>query len=123
LAGSAVVFFLVSDLLLLNQFPDVEPDKTVGRRHLPIVWGRKYAAWVYAAFLASAYLSVLAGYLAGVLPPYALLSLTTGALGVITVWGVVRYANKLDRLIPYMGMNVVLNLTTPLMLAAGLYLA
>jgi len=32
---------LVSDLLLLNQFPDVEADRTVGRKHLPILLGRK----------------------------------------------------------------------------------
>jgi 1,4-dihydroxy-2-naphthoate octaprenyltransferase len=120
-AASAVPFFLVSDLLLLNQFPDVEPDQTVGRRHLPILWGRKAAAWLYASFLAGAYLSVLIGFVAGVLPAYALFALTTALLGVVTVRGVVRYADKLDRLVPYMGLNVVLNLTTPLLLATGLY--
>ena len=34
-AASLVPGFLVSDLLLLNQFPDVEADKTVGRKYLP----------------------------------------------------------------------------------------
>jgi 1,4-dihydroxy-2-naphthoate octaprenyltransferase len=37
--ASLVPFFLVSNLLLLNQFPDVEPDRSVGRRHLPITLG------------------------------------------------------------------------------------
>jgi 1,4-dihydroxy-2-naphthoate octaprenyltransferase len=53
--ASLVPGFLVSDLLLLNQFPDMEADKTVGRRHLPIVMGRRSVAWVYAAFLAASY--------------------------------------------------------------------
>jgi 1,4-dihydroxy-2-naphthoate octaprenyltransferase len=37
--ASLVPFFLVSDLLLLNQFPDVEADRGVGRRHFPILVG------------------------------------------------------------------------------------
>ena len=28
----------------VNQFPDVEADRQVGRRHLPMVWGRPRAA-------------------------------------------------------------------------------
>jgi 1,4-dihydroxy-2-naphthoate octaprenyltransferase len=37
--ASLVPFFLVSNLLLLNQFPDVEADRSVGRRHFPILLG------------------------------------------------------------------------------------
>ena len=33
--ASLVPFFLVSDLLLLNQFPDTEADKNIGRKHYP----------------------------------------------------------------------------------------
>ena len=54
--ASLVPFFLVSDLLLLNQFPDVEADKSVGRRHLPIEIGRKKSVQVYGMFLTGAYL-------------------------------------------------------------------
>ena len=49
--ASLVPGFLVSDLLLLNQFPDVEADKTVGRKHLPILLGRKNVARIYIFFL------------------------------------------------------------------------
>lgn len=38
---SLMVCLLVSNLLLINQLPDVEADRQVGRKHLPIVIGRK----------------------------------------------------------------------------------
>jgi len=48
--ASLIVFFLVNNLLLLNQFPDVEADKNAGRCHFPILIGRKKSAWIYAGF-------------------------------------------------------------------------
>ena len=49
--ASLVPTFLVSNLLLLNQFPDVEADKGVGRKHYPITIGRRKSGWIYIAFL------------------------------------------------------------------------
>ncbi len=45
--ASLVPFFLVSNLLLLNQFPDVEADKGVGRHHFPIAIGREASVRLY----------------------------------------------------------------------------
>ena len=56
--ASLIPFFLVSDLLLLNQFPDVEADKQVGRRHYPMVIGREKSAQLYGLQLLLAYLQV-----------------------------------------------------------------
>ena len=66
---SMVPFFLVSNLLLLNQFPDVEADKTINRRHYPITIGRKASAKIFVAFYALAYLSYSGG---GIRLPYPL---------------------------------------------------
>lgn len=40
LALSVLPFCLANNLLLLNQFPDVEADQSVGRRTLPVLLGR-----------------------------------------------------------------------------------
>jgi len=56
--ASLVPFFLVSNLLLLNQFPDVEADRAGGRRHLVIAYGLRVGAVVYTLFHAGAFLSV-----------------------------------------------------------------
>lgn len=121
LVASLVPFFLVSDLLLMNQFPDVEPDRGIGRYHLPIAVGRKASAKIYAAFLAGAYLSILAGCLAGVLPKAGLIALASLVLAVSTAKGALRHADDIPRLVPYMGRNVVVIIATPVLLAIGIF--
>lgn len=119
--ASLVPFFLVSDLLLLNQFPDVEADKRIGRHHLPIAIGKEASVKVYGAFLAAAYLAIIAGSLAGVLPLASLVALVSIVLAISTVKGAARYAGDIPKLIPYMGRNVVINIATPVLLAISLF--
>jgi len=119
--ASLVPFFLVSDLLLLNQFPDVEPDQSVGRRHLPIVVGRQASSLIYGAFLLSAYLSIVFGVCLGYLPRLTLIGLATIIIALPTFVGVFRYAENIKKLMPYMGLNVIINIATPLLVATGLF--
>jgi len=118
--ASMVPFFLVSDLLLLNQFPDVDADESVGRSHFPITIGRKKSAIIYTLFLAGAYLSVLTGVMLDVLPPLSLLALGTMVLAIPTSMGAIKYADDIEKLIPHMAKNVLINILTPLLLAVGL---
>jgi 1,4-dihydroxy-2-naphthoate octaprenyltransferase len=120
--ASLVPFCLVSDLLLLNQFPDVEADKTIGRRHLPIVIGRQGSVYIYTILLVGAYAAVVVGYLCGLLPIQALIALISAFLALVAIRGVARYAGNIPKLLPYMRMNVILNITTPILLAIGLFL-
>ena len=119
--ASLVPFFLVSNLLLLNQFPDVEADRGVGRHHFPIVIGREASVRLYVAFLAGAYLAIVFGYISGSLPLAGFLALGSIIIAVPTVRGVARFAEDIDRLIPYMGRNVVIIILTPVLLAIGLF--
>jgi 1,4-dihydroxy-2-naphthoate octaprenyltransferase len=121
--ASLVPFFLVSNLLLLNQFPDAEADRTVGRRHYPITIGRKKSSIIYGAFVAGAYLAIIVGWLIGVLPAASLLGLLTLYIGVRCVIGAYKYADQMDKLIPYLAQNVILNITMPLLAAIGLLIA
>ncbi len=121
--ASLTPFFLVNDLLLLNQFPDVEADRTVGRKNYPIVLGRPRAARLYVAFLALAYLSPVVAVALGFLPRWSLLGLLTLVLAVPTAEKVLRYADELPNLMPALGNNVLINLLTPVLMAVGLWLA
>jgi 1,4-dihydroxy-2-naphthoate octaprenyltransferase len=121
--ASLVPFFLVSDLLLLNQFPDVEADRGVGRRHYPIVIGRKASVRLYGVFLAATYFTVIFGYLSKTLPPEGLLALASVVLAVPTVRGVARFSDDIPRLIPYMGRSVLIIISTPVLLSIGLLVA
>ena len=90
LLASLVPGFLVSDLLLLNQFPDMEADKTVGRNHLPILLGRKNVARIYIFFLATSCLPLFLGYALGVFPIHVFLALATTIIAVQTSRGVLE---------------------------------
>jgi 1,4-dihydroxy-2-naphthoate octaprenyltransferase len=119
--ASLVPFFLVNNLLLLNQFPDVEADRSVGRRHFPIVAGRRASSLIYGAFLLLTYVSIVAGVLLKLLPTLSLIGLATLLLAVPAFIGAYRYAEDLPRLAPAMGLNVLINVLTPVLVAIGLY--
>jgi 1,4-dihydroxy-2-naphthoate octaprenyltransferase len=121
--ASLVPTFLVSNLLLLNQFPDVEADQSVGRRHYPIILGRKKSSIIYGTFLLLTYLSIVVGVLLALLPAASLLGLLTLPLAAPTAVGVHRHADDLDKLMPYLGYNVLLTVTTPVLVAIGLLIA
>lgn len=69
--------FLVSNLLLLNQFPDVEADRSIGRRHFPIRIGRKLSSRLYGLNFVLTYVSIVVGVIFHWLPAPALLALLT----------------------------------------------
>jgi 1,4-dihydroxy-2-naphthoate octaprenyltransferase len=120
--ASLVPFFLVSDLLLLNQFPDVEADRSVGRRHYPIVIGRRASSLIYGAFLLCTYLAIVVGAAFRVLPLPALLGLLTIPLAVPAGIRAYRHAEAVEQLIPAMGLNVIINIATPTLVAIGLFI-
>jgi 1,4-dihydroxy-2-naphthoate octaprenyltransferase len=122
LVGSLVPFFLVNNLLLLNQFPDVEADKTIGRKNAPIVLGKRVSCLIYGVFLLLTYLSIVLGVSFGYLPAGSLLGLGTLVIAVPSFIGVMRYAEDTTKLIPSMGMNVVINIATPVLVAIGFFL-
>lgn len=121
--ASLVPFFLVNNLLLLNQFPDVEADREIGRNTLPVVIGRRASSWIYITFLLLTYGSIVGGVLANRLPAWALLGLLTVPLAVRAGIGAYRRADDIPNLIPFMVQNVLLNIVTPVLVAVGLFLS
>jgi 1,4-dihydroxy-2-naphthoate octaprenyltransferase len=117
---SFVPFFLVCNLLLLNQFPDVDADRTVGRKHLPILIGRKASAQIFALFIAATYLTIILGVLINLIPPGSLAGLASIVFAVPAAYGALRDPDNLAKLGPAMGQNVLLNLTTPVLVGIGL---
>lgn len=114
---SLVPFFLVNNLLLLNQFPDRQADASVGRNHLPIRYGIPASIIVYLLFVFLAANVIFYAIAVGILPLYAYLAfipLTPGFFAGIGAW---RFHNRPDRLIPYLAINVATAVLTPIALA------
>jgi 1,4-dihydroxy-2-naphthoate octaprenyltransferase len=122
LAVSLTPFFLVNNLLLLNQFPDVDADRAFGRSNLPILVGRTRSAQVYSAFFGLAGLALLGAVGLGDLPPLSLLGLAGLAAGVPVVWGLSRQAEQPEALLPYLGLNVAASIATPALMAVGAFI-
>jgi 1,4-dihydroxy-2-naphthoate octaprenyltransferase len=121
--ASLIPFFLVNDLLLLNQFPDVLADKTVGRLHYPIAIGLKKSSKIYIVFLIIPYLILILAVVLNLLPVLSLLGLLTVFIAYPLSEGVLKNAEDIDKLIPYMGKNVLINLLFPALVAIGIFLS
>jgi 1,4-dihydroxy-2-naphthoate octaprenyltransferase len=113
------VSILVGLLLFLNEFPDVEADKTARRRHVVILVGRKKSAWIYAMFVIATYLSIVMAIIMGASPLTALLSLVAIPVAYKAIRIVLRSYDRIPELVPALGLNVIMILSTIALLAAG----
>jgi len=117
---SVVAGLLIAALLLLNEFPDVEADKSAGRKHIPIVLSKRKAAIIYCSMLVLTYVLLIGAVAADVLPLLALLGLLTLPLSAKAIRVVLRSHSDTGNLIPAMGINVQVVLLTTLLMSAGI---
>jgi 1,4-dihydroxy-2-naphthoate octaprenyltransferase len=120
LFGSVPPGILTFNLLLINEFPDVGPDKKGGRRNLVIVLGKRRASILYLITTGSVYLWIILGAIFRFMPPGTLFGLFTlpaalrGVKGALSGYG----AHDQDFL-PVMGLNVLVVLVTQALMAIG----
>jgi 1,4-dihydroxy-2-naphthoate polyprenyltransferase len=120
---SLIPFFLVNNLLLLNQVPDIEADRSVGRDNYAIAWQPNRSAWIYAGFAALSYLVLILGAVSGYLPVASLLGLLTVVLTYRIFVAVRGYNGDIKQLVPYLGKNVIVTLATPLLVFIGIVIS
>lgn len=118
--ASLVPFFLVSNLLLLNQFPDVEADQSKGRKHYPIQIGKQNSRVIYNSFLILPFIVIMIGAAVGLFPLSSLIGLLGLLVAVPIIRGVAADVEDTEKLIPILGQNVIINLVTPILFAVGL---
>ncbi len=115
--------FLTANLLLLNEFPDVEADRQVGRRNLVMALGRKRAAWLYTILMVCTYLSIVLGVVFRLMPWPALVALLTIPLARKAIQGALQHYDDIAQLVPALAANVMTILTTDALLTVGYVLA
>jgi len=113
---------LVHNLLLLNEFPDVEADRNAGRKTLPIVLGEREASLVYSASTLAVYLWIICGVVAGHIPTFCLIALLTLPFAGKAIKGALKHGER-SKLLPAMGSNVIVVLLTQLLMGVGYVLA
>lgn len=120
--ASLVPFFLVNNLLLLNQFPDTEADRSIGRKHYPIQIGKQKSSLIYLLFLLLPFLTIGFGILTGYFPLPSLIGFLPLGLAFPIAKGVLKNAENTEHLIPTLGQNVLINLITPVLVAVGMFI-
>lgn len=122
LTVSSVSLLLVSELLLINQIPDADADRKVGRRHLVITLGKPAAARLAGIMLLASYGVLTAGLLAGWLPAWSILALAPlpAALWVsLKLPAALTHPQQLNTVL---GTNVAVLLATMALMICGLSL-
>lgn len=118
---SLVPFMLANNLLLLNQFPDIDADRTSGRRHVPIIYGKAASLALYSLGVLVASMAIIVGCVLSWLPWLSLLALLPLLLAVSVVLGLKPLLRKGSATwLPYLGRNVVMTLVTPVILGTTL---
>ena len=74
---SIPIGILIALVLYINEFPDYEGDRSVGKRTLVVILGKKNAVILYHLLLASVYLIIIALVISRQMPKLALLSFLT----------------------------------------------
>jgi 1,4-dihydroxy-2-naphthoate octaprenyltransferase len=120
--ASVPSFILVHNLLLLNEFPDVEADRKGGRKTTPIIFGRKKAGIFYAVMTGLVYVWIIGGVIAGQMPVWSLVALLTLPFAVRAILGALK-PDDMSKLVPAMANNVLVVLLTQLLLGTGYIMA
>jgi 1,4-dihydroxy-2-naphthoate octaprenyltransferase len=109
---------IIFDVHLLNEFPDVEADKTGGDKTLPIIMGRPKAAWLYLAGTGIVYAWSVVWATAGVMPLSTLISLVTIPLALWAIKGALSYSANANFTLALWA-NALFGLFTVILLASG----
>ncbi len=118
---SLIPFFLVNNLLLLNQIPDIDADRKAGRRHFPIRYGIERTSLVYLIFLLLPFALIATLLLQHQLPSLSWIALLPLPAGLFVWRGVQQYRQQIGQHPQYLGTNVAVALLTPLLLAAAIF--
>jgi 1,4-dihydroxy-2-naphthoate octaprenyltransferase len=117
---AVVPFFLVNNLLLLNQYPDIKADADVGRNHFPIAYGVSRSNMVYGLFTLATISAIIIYVLIGYLPATSLIALLPMPLAFFSLYGAVKYGDTIGNFPQYLGANVAVTLLTPLLLGISI---
>ena len=110
--ASLPLLFLIAAILYINEFPDYDADKAVGKNHLVVYLGMERARWGFLSIVAGAYISIIAGVILDLLPITALFVTPAAILGIKAVKGLFENYKKTVELIPSIKATIVCHLAT-----------
>ncbi|WP_117354498.1 prenyltransferase [Acidilobus sp. 7A] len=121
--ASLVPGLLITAVIWINEFPDYEADRAVGKRNMVARLGKRRALLVYPWLFALGYAVVVAGVALRLFPVYALLALLTTPMAVRAVANARRNMDSPKGLVPSMSGTIAVFVLSTLLLSLGLAMA
>jgi 1,4-dihydroxy-2-naphthoate octaprenyltransferase len=115
--------FLITLVLYINQFPDMEADASVGKNHWVVRLGRKKASIGYPIILGVTYAFIVLVIPLGILPLSSVLFLVTIPLAIKASRIVLKNPENVRALIPAQALTIQIHLLGGLLLTVGIVLS
>lgn len=115
--------FLITLVLYINQFPDMEADASVGKNHWVVRLGRKKARIGYPIILGTSYGFVAVGIVVGVMPILSALFFITLPLAFKASKIVLANPDEVRALIPAQATTIQIHLLGGLLMTVGIALS
>jgi len=119
IVASIPVSLLIMGVLYINEFPDYEADKKVGKNTLVVRLGKSQAVHGYALIALGAFASIFVSALTGVTPVNTLIGLVPLPLAVEATLNARKFHSNSVALVPSNALTIVCHLFTGLLLSLG----
>jgi len=123
LIASIPVCLLIFAVVYINEFPDYNADKAVGKKTLIVRLGKKRAASGYVILISGVYLSILIGVLTAIMPTATLIGLITIPIAAKAAAYTLKHHSNSLKLVPANASTILCHLLTSLLLSAGYVIA
>lgn len=99
---------LVAGILYINEYPDYDADKKVGKKTLVVIIGPKRARYGFYVLIIGSFLSIVVGVMLGYIPYLMLFTLLAVPLAIDLLGGFSRLYDKFPDIVKYCGRMVQL---------------
>lgn len=117
IVASISVSLLIALVLYINEFPDYNADKSVGKNTLVVRLGRKKAVIGYIVGIIMTYISIIIGVILNMVPVIGLLTLLTIPLAVKAIKTLKIHFAESNKLVPANAITIQLHLMIGLLVS------
>ena len=118
-AISIPIGLLMAAVLYVNEFPDYNADKKVGKNHLVVRLGKRRAVYGFITIITAAYATLVTGVLTGLVTPFAILGFLTVPYAVRAMKTLWKNYNNSMYLIPACANTIKTHVYTGLLITLG----
>ena len=114
--GAIPLGMLTTAIIIINEFQDMNADRSAGKKTLVVRFGRKNAVWLFAVVIFGASVPIITGVLTGHAPRMTLIGLVGLPLAIKAVVTASTAYDSLDTLRSANGSTIICHLATGILL-------